>query len=679
MAKQMHDTGWFGLARQEVYGLVGLLVGALGLWGMYVPTFLFPFWGDAPEMVFVAKNQFLPHGPYPVYVWLGRLCGYLGAPAGGLSAVSLLFGLIGLAGFVYVVLKLTDDRVQALFCGILFVLTPVVLRQNVVQEIASVQAGVLMAALAVLLSTQDRRFVISGALFGCAVGIHPASLFTLPAFLFWIYRHANPKELALQAWGKAAGMVCALAWLWLLFRFGQARLGTESWFGYMLGGIGRGYEGLTLATWIPRLTFYLDVQAYLLGWVGAVLGLTGLVLMGFLYRDRFYLLVLYGVPFVLYQIPRAISVDEGLYLAFLAPVYILALGTVWRAGSAYLAEGLQEPLKGMYWVVAVGIVLGQVLGLAYADNYFLNALKRRERHANALHEVQAMGEQIRAHTHPEDLVVVIPDPRRPGSLGVAQTPWAIAYHVDRQVVFGEPDSTGIVFHTVPWNRDRWGWTRSRVLAGGAFIEQVYRQGRRLFSTEPFPFLHAENVKGWVAATPDLRFGETLFFELFSALERQIDPVDSYADHFLAVYDIYVQRGYWADAAASLEGAIEHQPNNTGLLRKVGDLYMKMEAFKRASEIYGRLVALTPDEEEAVANLSGAYYSLGNLDRAIQICLDFLSRHSEAAHTIYNLAGYYEKTGKSAQAKQAYQKYLKVGDVESYLEKARGMIKKLETL
>ncbi|MDP6041256.1 MAG: tetratricopeptide repeat protein, partial [Candidatus Latescibacteria bacterium] len=523
------------------------------------------------------------------------------------------------------------------------------MRQAVVQETGGLLSGLVLSALALLLSNVSRRYEISGALFGAAVGVHLAVVWMVPGFWYLVRKD----ETALKTWAIGASILCAVGWAWGLLQFRTS--GVEgSWLVYILGGVG--VDALGPSALFSGLMRQIDAFAQIFGWGGFVIGASGLLLMAFLFRERFLFFALLGGPFLFYRITKIAMPDDAVYLAILGPVFALGAGTAWRAGSGYLAEGLQETVRVMLWVTGVVMILVQVVCVFYTQNVWANALNRRVEAAEQLDAFRALGSDLQSRTNPDDLVVVMSDPKRPGLFNFSPSLWAVAWHVQRQVVFGRVAKREWQFDTVAWQKGSLAHTEE---IDDAFINQAMRRNRRFFSTDPFPFLHTSTVENWLSALPVLELDGV--FELKLGQWPQVENPDVVAEAFLGAFDTYVSRGYSSDAAACLQGMIAYQPTNEVYTRKLGDLYMKMGAFPSAVAIYEKLLALMPDEEEVAVNLSGAYYSSDNLEKAIAVCEQFLIAHPFSPEILYNLAGYYRLADRGDEARELYKLYVQMGD------------------
>ncbi|MFT5366183.1 MAG: hypothetical protein ACI8V2_001130 [Candidatus Latescibacterota bacterium] len=662
-----------GITQNEKYGMGMVLVLGVVIWGWHWATFAQPFWGTASEMVCAVGLGYMPIDPQPIYLWLGRLMGIFFAPDVGLRVLALLGGVVGVGSTMYMVHRLTRDTVQTILGGVMLVLFPVLMRQAVVQEAGAVLFGTLSLSLAVLLSGHERRYLISGILFGVAVGVHPSALLTLLGFAILLRKEDVE---VLKTWAVGALAVVGVGWLWLFFLFRSSGV-TGSWLAYMLGSVGDGYGALGPSALLSGLTRQTLIHTQLFGWGGFAFGVLGLVLIAFQNRERFLLLCGFCVPFLVYQLPRVTGGDDGLFLAIWAPVYVLGVGTAWREGSHYLAEGLQETIQTMLWVVAVVLVVIQVVCVKYTENTWEFALERRATYASKLQKMVDVGAQIQSQTQAEDLIVVIPDSARPGAFGVVASPWAVVWQSKRQVVWGEDTSSGWVFYTHPKNPGRtWQWMHQKTVVDDAFIGQSLRAGNRFLSFEPFPFLHSSQIKTWMSALPLSGFEGGPLFRLLPGWPQAEDP-DGAVDAYQVVFDTYVARGYSADAAACLEGIIQYHPLDLETHRKLGDMYMKLGTFKRASEIYEKLLVLAPQDPEVVLNLSGAYYSQDNVAQAIAVCEVFLAERSIVPDILFNLGGYYQKAGRMDDAREIYQAYLTLGELGERLDEVKEILESLK--
>lgn len=667
------QQGVDGITQNIWYGMGAVVLVGAGLWLWQWAAFALPIWGMAPQMVSAVGLGYVPVDPQPVYLWLGQLIGILFSADVGLRVLALLGSILGVGAVMFVVHRLTADVYRTLLSGLLLVLFPLLMRLAVVQEAGAVLFGLLALSFAFLLSNHAQKFAISGVLFGVAVGVHPTALLTALGFV-WVLRAEG--DDALKRWGVGALAAIGLGWLWLFFLF-RSSGASGSWLAYMLGGIGEGYGGFGPGDLLSGLVRQVSVLAHLFGWGGFVFGFVGVVLMAFQNRDHFIMVVCYVLPFFLYQLPRVSGGDEGVFLAVWGPVLAIGLGTVWREGSRYLAEGLQETVQTMLWVVAVALVIVQGVCVFYTQNTWEMALARRAAYATKFEQLVDMSKKIQDNTNSEDVMVVIPEDARPGAFGVVASPWAVAWQTQRQVIWASGTKEGWRFYTTPKrNTKAWQWMHVETLVEDAFLAETLRAGHHLVSPEPFPFLHAEQVKTWMSALPAPGFEAGKMFRLVPGWP-QVEDATPVVDAYHTAFETYVARGYSADAAACLEGIIVYHPNDVETHRKLGDLYMKLGTYKRAAVIYAKLLALTPNDPEVVVNLSGAYYSQGDVDQAIAVCEAFLAQQQIDPNVLFNLGGYYRQVKRTTDARNIYQAYLALGELGEKHEEVKEILKSLE--
>ena len=667
------EDGADGDGQKLGYGMAGVLTLGAIVWTWHWSSFAQPFWGTASEMVCAVAFGYVPIDPQPIYLWLGRLMGVFFAPDLGLRVLAFIGGMVGVGAVMFVVHRLTKDVAQTLLGGLLLVLFPVLMRQAAVQESGAVLFGVLSLSLALLLSGYPRRHLISGILYGVSIGVHPSALLAVLGFVV-LLRKDDVEDF--KSWAIAAAAVVGAGWLWLFFLF-RSSGAAGTWFSYMLGPLVDGYGSLAPGALLSGLGTQIAIHTQLFGWGGFAFGLLGLVLMAFQHRERFFLVGGFCLPFLMYQLSRASGGHDELFLAIWAPVYVLGLGTTWREGSHYLAEGLQETIQTMFWVFAVALVIIQVVCVRYTENTWGLALERRAAYAPKLQKMADWGAQIQERTQEEDLLVVIPEDARPGDFGLAVSPWTVAWLSKRQVVWANKTGSGWSFYTHAKNPGRsWQWMHLETLVDDSFIGRSLRAGNRFLSSDPFPFLHTSQVKTWMSALPVSGFDAGQLFLLAPGWPQAENP-DAAVAAYQAVSDIYVARGYSADAAACLEGIIAHRPGDPDIHRKLGDLYMKLGTYRRASEIYEKLQVITPLDPEVVVNLSGAYYSQGNVAQAIAICETFLANQSIAPDVLFNLGGYYKQAGRFDDASQMYQAYLALGELGEKQDEAKQILESLK--
>ncbi len=80
----------------------------------------------------------------------------------------------------------------------------------------------------------------------------------------------------------------------------------------------------------------------------------------------------------------------------------------------------------------------------------------------------------------------------------------------------------------------------------------------------------------------------------------------------------------------VEGLIEVPQEEVALLLESGYLYLEMQKFKEAEEVFSGVAALVPHSEVPVICLGNLFFSQGRYDRALKFHRDALTRNPESA-------------------------------------------------
>lgn len=136
------------------------------------------------------KAGYLPHSPYVLLVFLGRLLAVVLAPAVALTTLSFLAGLISIALL---------QRLAGTAAAVLLALSTVFVRQVTTQEAYALQLCLVLAAAVLVVSERRPAAVLGGVAFGCALAAHNASIFLLPALLWYARGAGLPRFLAAAA------------------------------------------------------------------------------------------------------------------------------------------------------------------------------------------------------------------------------------------------------------------------------------------------------------------------------------------------------------------------------------------------------------------------------------------------------------------------------------------------
>lgn len=93
------------------------------------------------------------------------------------------------------------------------------------------------------------------------------------------------------------------------------------------------------------------------------------------------------------------------------------------------------------------------------------------------------------------------------------------------------------------------------------------------------------------------------------MAAQCDP--KLAQAYLAIADIYAERGNDGEALAALLQALEIEPKNVQALRAAANLYLRNDEHRKALPLLETLAPLTPQSAEAHADLAAVYATKGD--------------------------------------------------------------------
>ena len=99
------------------------------------------------------------------------------------------------------------------------------------------------------------------------------------------------------------------------------------------------------------------------------------------------------------------------------------------------------------------------------------------------------------------------------------------------------------------------------------------------------------------------------------LSRIISDSPDYLPAYVELADLYIERGRFGDAIATLQGARTVAPNDPVIANNLGVLLLRDGAFADASEVFGDAVAQDPTEARYHANLAVSYAMQGEYQAA----------------------------------------------------------------
>ena len=400
----------------------------LGNLAVYAILVLFAFWlrlphftplaligSDGSEYVYCVQQGVLPHSPYVLHYWVGWLLNLVVPLDWGYSALTMVSSLVAIPLFGLAIETLGSSRPAGWISALVLAVTPVSIRFAGFQEVYAFQF--LWLCLAWWGGICRKSGLLCGIGMGAAFATHSGTLFAIPATLL-LFRQAWTKEAAdrpdepvAQPWSPwiqtfvGFAVPVGLATMWLLYIWLRYHgLGKMGLLFYFLRGaapsprIGMLFGHGALTYWGEQiLRTWRDVSSHeVTGPVLLSMGAISLLLLPFKKSFPWWLLCL---PYLLYEIAMGYSLDEGIYLIFIAPAIAAALGT----NLAFLAANLRSPFAWLRGSASAAGVLAALLSLpAYQKTAeYRNLLPWIQRHSATM----ALCNWVRENTPPDTLVI----------------------------------------------------------------------------------------------------------------------------------------------------------------------------------------------------------------------------------------------------------------------------------
>ena len=317
---------------------------------------------DPCEYVWAVEGGFLPHSPYILYLWLGRLLA-LAMPADvALSVISLVAGTGMLPLLALVVRRQTGSALAGCLAAAALAVFPCAVWFSGIQEVYALAGALLLGAILAAGRRGVAGAAVSGALFGCALAAHTGMVFAAPA---WIVAVAGADSGAQPRGGwrrlsyaVAAAMlvpVAAVVWvIWVLPHSGPGGEGLVAYLagiapmpviadpGHLAGSLVRTLGGAleeTLRSALPALV------------LAACLGAAWL---RFPRTSAFW--VVHAAPYLAYEVAIGWNVDPGVHLVFAGPAIAAMLGCGAVAASQWLVERRRRAAVACTSIIAVALL-----------------------------------------------------------------------------------------------------------------------------------------------------------------------------------------------------------------------------------------------------------------------------------------------------------------------------------
>ncbi|WP_292656817.1 tetratricopeptide repeat protein [Nitratifractor sp.] len=201
-----------------------------------------------------------------------------------------------------------------------------------------------------------------------------------------------------------------------------------------------------------------------------------------------------------------------------------------------------------------------------------------------------------------------------------------------------------------------------LIAAGVIFYLFFRQ---LFSGN-----YPRRGVDYEAKVPDDRLGGINRPDKTFAREK---PSQSRLEELLEIADESLEKGDNLEAKKALQSALILDEKNPEILRRLGVVYMNMNDYTDAREIYETLLAQDPTDDLAHGSLANALHKLGEEEEAlehhreaIRLDPDYAPHHYNYANTLYDL-------GRREEALAEYRRAL---ELDPELEPAKKMIEEL---
>ena len=200
-----------------------------------------------------------------------------------------------------------------------------------------------------------------------------------------------------------------------------------------------------------------------------------------------------------------------------------------------------------------------------------------------------------------------------------------------------------------------------IAAGGIF----YLFFRQLFSGD-----YPRRGVDYEAEIPQERIGGVNRFDRTYANETF---PKSRLEELLGIAEESLEKGDNLEAKKALQSALILDEKNPEVLRRLGVVYMNMNDYSDAREIYEILLALDPRDDLARGSLANALHKLGEDEAAIGEHLEAIRLDPEYAPHHYNYANTLYDLGRREEALAEYRKAL---ELDPELKQAEKMIEEL---
>jgi tetratricopeptide (TPR) repeat protein len=136
------------------------------------------------------------------------------------------------------------------------------------------------------------------------------------------------------------------------------------------------------------------------------------------------------------------------------------------------------------------------------------------------------------------------------------------------------------------------------------------------------------------------------------------------------------RGSYIDAIPHFQDALEVDPRFVEARYNLGITYQKMKVYDKALLQFEEVIRLRPDNEAYHFAAGTCDFHLERYDKAARAFEKVLSLDPNHLKALFSLAAAYEKLGKTGQARETWQRYLRLDGTSEWAREARSRLEKL---
>jgi hypothetical protein len=329
---------------------------------------------DPCEYVWAVDGGYLPHSPYILYLWAGRLAS-LALPADiALSLISLACGLAAVAMVTMMGRRQGGDPVAGLVAGAAFAIFPCAVWFSGIQEVYALAGALGLAACLIAGTRGPRAAVAGGALYGAALATHTGMVFIGPAFLLALVM--NGRLAATSPAGRSPATPASVLRGRLLPAGAGALLFPLSavvWVASVIqspeparGGLLSYLAGIAPLEGTPASGLASSMMRTLGGMLDQTVGigppalvLAGCVVLAAARAPRIVVFwTLYALPYLLYEAAIGWNVDPGVHMVFTGPPLAVLLGCGAASARRWLSSaGARRGASLAGWACVAAVVL----------------------------------------------------------------------------------------------------------------------------------------------------------------------------------------------------------------------------------------------------------------------------------------------------------------------------------